>query len=147
MLKAGQRGKRLYDWLITDKGRRKAKNGGTGERGARRTTHLIEATYVAYGDVRCACDSMKTRESGIASDRGARRRDCVIKRRARKDPEMSCRVARYIWPRQGRERYEWQRERPLRRTHDLDAHEEQTGGLGNTVGRVIKDMPSHNPLP
>jgi len=88
---------------MTDKGRRKAKNGGTplDERGARRTTHLIEATYVAYGDVRYALrvyNRMKTRESGFASDRGARRRDCLSSSRgARKDPEMmSCRVARAL---------------------------------------------------
>lgn len=34
------------------------------ERGARRIAHLIEATYVAYGDARTRVKHMKTRDPG-----------------------------------------------------------------------------------
>jgi hypothetical protein len=37
---------------------------GLGERGARKTTHLIEATNVAHGEARTRVKHMKTHRSG-----------------------------------------------------------------------------------
>jgi hypothetical protein len=64
---------------------------GLDERGARRIAHLIEATYVAYGDARTRVKHMKTRDPGIESEgeRGTSYYACLSSNR--KDPEMmSC---------------------------------------------------------
>jgi len=97
-------------------------------------------------------NSTKTRESGYASDRGARRCDCLSSSRAaRKDPEMmSCRVVSRATfgldktengtsKSHGKESY---RENSLSAEPMTSTHEESQLVA---VGRAIKDMLPTNP--
>jgi hypothetical protein len=51
---------------------------GLDERGARKTTHLIEATYVAHGDARTCKAHENQRSGGIGSGRGGTSLLCLF---------------------------------------------------------------------
>jgi hypothetical protein len=62
---------------------------GLGERGARRTTHLIEATNVAHGDARMRVKHMKTQRSGGLGVGGEAQVCCVcLLSSSGEDPEI-----------------------------------------------------------
>jgi len=83
---------------------------GLDERGARRTTHLIEATYVAYGDARTRVKHMKTKDLGIqrgGPSRGTSMLYLVCHHHQERSGRL-CRVYAHVWRhtrgRQNRER-------------------------------------------
>jgi hypothetical protein len=68
------------------------------ERGARRTTHLIEATYVAYGDARTRVKAHENQRSGRIGSAGEAQVVVCLESSSGKDPEI-VHVGRYhVWP-------------------------------------------------
>lgn len=60
---------------------------GLDERGARRTTHLIEATYVAFGDARTRVKAHENQRSGGIGSGGEAQAVCLLSSSG-KDPEI-----------------------------------------------------------